>query len=186
MAAFIIMSTIKNNFIQRNNNKNTNSFFDAGKYIDEILANDKYAYIIPNSSLYNLAVKQYNTNIENTLIRPSVPSWFCGKINPATGELISTLTDEELRVIGGVSPTNANTQPPLSSLINLWPVDECLSTGLPGSTGYSTCESVDEIIDSTTDYNSSVDSYPHEPIFIKGDKRHFDDVVGDIISGNWW
>lgn len=173
------MSTVKNSFIIRSNNTDTKVFFDAIKYIDQLLITNPDVKIIPDSPLYQLAVSQYNGVIKNTLIRPNVPSWFCGVINPITGELDEALTDQELRVLGGVSGEVLPPAPAVPNPDGQWPDDKCLPRGTPGSIGYSKCDVGNEVVDSTSDYNSSVESYPHEPVYVKKDKIH-------DFDAKWW
>jgi len=132
------------NFIARNTiptENTTKGTIDAIKVIEYYLSLHPSNRVKPNSLLYDLAVKQYNENIRNTLIRPPVPSWFCGKINPETDELILELSDEELRASAGV--VSDVLTPNLSSEISTpsgYLADNCLYLGTPGSYDYSICE----------------------------------------------
>lgn len=133
------------NFVNRDNiatKANKSNKVDALKIIEYYLSLHPSNRVKPNSLLYSLAVKQYNENIQNTLIRPAIPSWFCGKINPTTNELELGLTDEELRASAGVVldpliPTLSGAPDTPSGYL----IDTCLENGTPGSYNYTLCDS---------------------------------------------
>lgn len=127
-------------FIIRNNPQiNSKISIDVLNLIDYIIRLDANNRIIPNSLLYNLAVKQYNETITNTSTRPPVPEWFCGKIDEQSGLLLVD-SDENIRASTGVSTSTTTTFIAPSNVSTQYPVDSCLSNGTPGSFGYSQCE----------------------------------------------
>ena len=125
----------------KNSNNIKASSIDAIKLIDYVLSLDKNNRIVVNSQLYKMASDQYNESVRNTLIRPDIPTWFCGKIEPTTGFLL--MTDTDIRIQAGISSSPI----PVSALnIDLsgataYSPDKCLSAGTPGSPGYSNCVS---------------------------------------------
>jgi len=134
----------KINFVNRDqlikNNENPKKV-DAQKIIDYFLSLHRMNRLIVGSPLYNLAVSQYNENIKNTLVRPPVPQWFCGKVNIVTGDLLVTPSDEQTRATSGLVLDPANpAPPPTPNIQGQYNVDECLEIGLPGSTDYATCK----------------------------------------------
>jgi len=134
---------IKPTFITRQNTRTNNpSTFDAAKIIKYYLALHPSNRLIVNSPLYLAAVEQYNQQIKNTLIRPPIPDWFCGKINPTTNELIPLPTDQEQRAANGVLNDNPITTTPIPPQDpKNYLQDSCLSTGTPGSAEYLRCNS---------------------------------------------
>jgi hypothetical protein len=151
---------LKPTFINRQNSLQNRQPFDALKIINRFLALHPSNRIIVNSPLYLAAVKQYNTNIQNTLIRPPIPSWFCGKIDSSTNQLITSPTDAEQRVSSGV--TTAGTpniaQTPFQQQ-NFYTPDACLEVGTPGSTGYVSCQS-SNLLDEDDRATSGIDWQP--------------------------
>lgn len=128
-------------FINRNIVKiQTGSTVNADALIKYFLSLHPNNKLIIGSPLYNLAVKQYNKKIKNTLVRPPVPSWFCGKVNSDTNELLLNNDDATLRANAGYSDTNVNN---ISNIqINSrtgYPIDKCLEQGTPGSIEYTKC-----------------------------------------------
>lgn len=113
---------------------------DAAKILEHYLSLHLLNTVNTSSLLYNSAVRQYNTNVKNTTIRPTIPSWFCGKVNPTTDELITPPTDEVLRASSGfvLDPT-VDTEPVILSPSTGYAVDGCLYYGTPGSHGYTLC-----------------------------------------------
>lgn len=129
-------------FIIRNHqsaSKNINNV-DYLDIIEKTLSASAFNRIITNSPLYLLAVSQYNTKIINTLDRPPIPKWFCGKVETSTGNLIPTYDDTALRAANALITTipSSVTYTPLVDTITYDP-DKCLSGGVPGSAGYSYC-----------------------------------------------
>jgi hypothetical protein len=132
--------TTKMTFVDRRQEKDTQSnIVDAQKIIDYFLSLDPNNRIIPNSPLYNVAVKQYNDNVKTTTVRPPVPNWFCGKVDAATGELLTSKDDEEMRASGGYSSTVINPYDTTAIILSAYDPDGCLENGTPGSFGYSKC-----------------------------------------------
>jgi hypothetical protein len=131
------------NFVNRSNIATTNNKsqqVDAIKIIEYFSSLHPLNRVKPNSLLYETAVNQYNQNIKNTLIRPTVPSWFCGKINPETGDLINNPSDESLRATAGVVLDPLTLQPTISGdTLSGYVVDTCLILGTPGSYDYTKC-----------------------------------------------
>lgn len=132
---------IKPTFVNRQINKqNKAQPFDAVKLINYFLSLHPLNKLIVNSPLYLAAVKQYNSQIKNTLIRPPIPAWFCGKINQQTNELIPTPTDREQRAVAGVVKDNPYVAPvTIPQDPKLYIQDMCLQIGTPGSAAYLTC-----------------------------------------------
>jgi len=131
----------KPSFIIRNTDKSNNTtLFDALKVIDYYLSLHPSNTLIPNSPLYQAAIKQYNSNIKNTMIRPEIPSWFCGKINPETNELIALPSDDLLRTSAGfIADPTQEVEPYLLSPSSGYVIDNCLYWGTPGSYEYTLC-----------------------------------------------
>lgn len=131
------------NFVNRSNiatSNNKSNKVDAAKLIEHFLSLHPSNRVKPNSLLYDLAVRQYNENIKNTLVRPDVPKWFCGKVNPATNELINIPSDQELRASAGVVSDPLTLQLPSSAFdANGYLIDNCLYLGTPGSYDYTQC-----------------------------------------------
>jgi hypothetical protein len=126
-----------NNFIVRQNNQvEPASNTDALKIIDFILSLNDSIKIDPDSLLYSVAVEQYNQVIKNTLERPPVPDWFCGKVEADTGELLLNLNDTELRSINGFNTLSAETTAPVVYISGGYAIDKQLKYGTPGSPGY--------------------------------------------------
>lgn len=129
-------------FINRSIDKETDLALqpDPLEIINYLLSLHRLNKVNPDSLLYKAAVKTYNTNIKNKTIRPSVPSWFCGNVNPETNELILNLSDQELRASAGyvIDPLNPNVDIMIPSLSG-YSGDSCLEKGRPGSHGYSQC-----------------------------------------------
>lgn len=93
--------------------------------------------LIPNSPLYIDAVNQYNTTIKNTLQRPPIPTWFCGKINNSTNELIITPPDADDRAANAVTTDLPSRLPALAPKNpKKYNSDACLQYGTPGSAPY--------------------------------------------------
>jgi hypothetical protein len=126
-------------FINRNINKNPKQIIpDVNAIINHYLSLHPLNRLRPNSVLYNEAIKQYNTNIQKTLKRPAIPSWFCGKINPKTNQLFIGPTDFDQRVSSGVVKDNPRIIPPISPQSGgKYNIDECLAVGTPGSDQYA-------------------------------------------------
>jgi len=128
-----------NFFTRTHNNADNPEEFDALKVIEHVLSLHPNNRLRTSSLLYKLAVQQYNTTIKNTLERPPIPKWFCGKIDTETGFLIDT-DDATIRSNALLSEPLA---PPSLSATAInplrYPQDKCLIRGTPGSYGYSTC-----------------------------------------------
>ena len=132
-----------NSFISRVKPDNTNpEKVDYIKLIDEVLGASEFNRLIQDSPVYLLAIQQYNDQVKkNTLVRKQVPNWFCGRIEPATGILITDYTDQELRTINGYSTTIlAPVSATQSTLVISYKDDACLKSGTPGSDGYAICD----------------------------------------------
>ena len=134
-----------NNFVVRTNpevsEKNGIASMDYGKFISTILATNSNLVLNPNSQLAKVAVDQYNTKVKQTptLIRPPIPSWFCGYQNTETGQLY--LSEYELETARNRIVT-ASASLPLSAVTAVqvrYDADRCLSRGIPGSYSYSFC-----------------------------------------------
>jgi hypothetical protein len=135
------MNTIT--FLPRNHkssNNNSSNSTDALRLIEYILGLDKDNRIVPNGKLYKLATRQYNESVRNSLIRPSIPTWFCGKIDDDTGLLSTTETDVQLREQSGVSTPETVATSDITGDVKPYPLDTCLPKGTPGSPGYSDCK----------------------------------------------
>ena len=160
--------TTKPTFVNRENtdNRHHNRIgpFDAQKTIDYYLSLHPRNYLIPNSPLYLAAVSQYNKLVRITKVRPAVPTWFCGAINPETGILIATSIDNELRATTGFTLTSLASASTLASSTSGYASDLCLaqSSAPPGSIKYIQCtfslgNSGDEdIIVSGVDWSESI------------------------------
>jgi len=113
---------------------------DAMKILEHYAALNPNNKINTNSQLYKIAVKQYNSGLKNSSTRPAIPTWFCGKIDGATGELIVLTDDAEIRASKGFSTAiNDPSVSPLTPLTGAYAVDNCLNKGTPGSYEYSQC-----------------------------------------------
>lgn len=129
-------------FVVRNNGKLTKTKkVDAIKVIERFMALHPKNIVKINSVLYNLAVKQYNTTVQNTSIRPTIPLWFCGKVDAVTGELIPTTNDVLARVTKGYSTVEGVLVPDAPVVeLGQYIGDECLIFGTPGSIEYAQCQ----------------------------------------------
>lgn len=136
-----------NFFIRTHNNQDNPRAFDAIKVIEHVLSLRPDTKIKTSSLLYKLAVDQYNTTIKNTLTRPPIPQWFCGKIDVETGMLIDT-DDTTRRVTSQASLPEAPIIPSATVItLSAYPTDKCLEYGTPGSIGYAKCNLGKEDID---------------------------------------
>ena len=132
---------IQPTFVNRNiDNKNPTTNINAQALIDYFLSLHPSNKLIPNSPLYILATQQYNQSIPLTKIRPEIPNWVCGKIDPDSGEIIISPINELLRTSSGfvVDPLDPTT------FVEILPItgyakDNCLNVGTPGSYGYTKC-----------------------------------------------
>jgi len=96
-------------FVNRNDHNSQNiDIPDPDNIINYFRSLHPSNAIVSDSLLYQSAIDKYNKEIIFSQTRPNVPTWFCGKINPETGELI--LSDDELRIISdNASPTVVST-----------------------------------------------------------------------------
>jgi hypothetical protein len=138
---------IKPKFINRKNDTKAKAVpFNAQAVIKYFLALHPNNRLIPNSPLYLEAVKQYNTNVKKTMVRPAIPNWFCGKVNSTTNELVPTIPDNILRAASGVVRDIPPSIPEIvkQSITGYLP-DECLIYGTPGSVPYTLrCTNVED------------------------------------------
>lgn len=133
-----------NNFYKRTNeacDKNKSNDFIG--FIDNVINLFPNLKIKENSLLYKAAINQYNTESIKlpTIDRISIPSWFCGYIDPNTG-LLYTSNEEIIQTNSLLLQQNlaANI---LSGIPNsAYPIDKCLSAtaSQPGNLSYSNCE----------------------------------------------
>jgi len=154
------------NFVNRSNIATSNdksNKFDAIKIIEYYTTLHPLNRVSPSSPLYDLAVKQYNENVKNTLVRPAIPSWFCGKIDPDTNELINVPSDQDLRASAGFVLDPLAIQPStLTGITSGYAVDTCLYWGTPGSYEYNKLckEGIDaaEAAALVSDWSTSIES----------------------------
>jgi len=116
------------------------SVYDAIAIISYVKKINPRAKLIPYSRTYNIAVSQYNLNIKNTMNRPPVPDWFCGRIDPDTGLLVD---DSVLKDAGGAAFTGSFVGG-LSGLLgsSQYDWDDCVvnNGATPGSPLYVMCD----------------------------------------------
>ena len=180
-------------FIQRDidiNNKPR--VVDAQKLITYFLSLDRENVLIPNSPLYNLAVKQYNSTVKNKTTRPNVPEWFCGRVDPVTNELAPRVDDITTRASAGFTlDPIIDTDQQDGAEIARYPNDECLNLGLPGSYDYAQCSdslSLEVLETSGVDWIASIaikrEEEIAEPIEFTGGgtSDSFWDEVGDFFG----
>lgn len=109
-------------------------------FIDDLLAANPGNTLSKTGVLYRLGMQQYNANLKMSMVRPTVPSWFCGKINATTGELFEPSSSN---VNPGsdamISSSLAGATSGLALSATNFAVDKCLENGLPGSPGYALC-----------------------------------------------
>ncbi len=116
------------------------SVYDALAIISYVKKINPKAKLIPYSRTYNIAVLQYNLNIKNTMSRPPVPDWFCGRVDPDTGLLVD---DSVLKDAGGAAFTGGligGLSGFSGSLQYEW--DDCVvkNGATPGSPAYVMCD----------------------------------------------
>ena len=121
--------------------KSSIGLMDYNTFISKILTANPNLALNPNSQLAKAAVDQYNTKVKQTptLIRPPIPSWFCGYQNTETGQLY--LSEYEINT-NRVKTITSSTSLPLSAVTAIqvrYESDRCLGQGTPGSYSYSFC-----------------------------------------------
>ena len=134
-----------NNFVIRINPeeqvKNTLGSMDYNKFISTILAANPNLALNPNSKLAKAAVDQYNTKVKQTptLIRPPIPSWFCGYQNTETGQLYLSEYEIETSKIRNITTSTSVALTAITAVQVRYEADRCLGQGTPGSYSYSFC-----------------------------------------------
>jgi hypothetical protein len=186
----------KTTFVNRSTNvpQKVQNSIDALKIIEYVLSLSPYNRIIPNSTLYNMAVKQYNNIVaQNTLERPQIPAWFCGKIDETNGLLLEIEPDATLRLSTGVIQTPTTITPEVSGAVLTYPPDECLAVGTPGSSPYAKCQESQEEDTNVGDinwadsvYSSSTPTIPTTPIDSrKAPKWHVEDNLNSFLRNTF-
>lgn len=105
--------------------------------------------IKPNSLLHKLSVEQYNEQALK-MDRPQIPAWFCGYINPTTGEILENPTDDQLRNDSGFIQIQSKSTIVESISGKGYIKDACLTRGTPGSVEYSKCGRGDDAFTSNS------------------------------------
>ena len=158
------MTFIPPTFVDRTTNPNappdeTNKTPDALQIANYYTSLHPDNILDPESILYKLAVRDYNRKV-NSSTRPPIPRWYCGFVNPDTGELSLNLTDAQKRASAGLVTDPIESQLVFQSITEgQYEEDPCLENGPYGSYPYTQCasESDDATIETDgIDYGSSM------------------------------
>lgn len=190
----------KMQFITRTNEiKNKATAINAQNIIDYFVSLHPDNKLIAGSPLYRVAVQQYNDSIQATTIRPPVPTWFCGKVDPVTGELSQEVDDAAQRASAGfVSELPTTPIPTGAATPSNYVIDTCLQYGTPGSSGYAQCKSTltdDTLEMSGIDWSSSMlndnvrigTEKSAEEVAAENENQHRDNAWEEFLHiVKWW
>ena len=113
----------------------------ATAFISNILNTVPSLELVSDSSLAKVAIKQYNEKLETkaTLVRPPIPSWFCGYQDTESGQLYLSDFELDSARIKTINNTITLTVETTALSTVRYDADKCLSLGTPGSYWYSRC-----------------------------------------------
>lgn len=111
-------------------------------FISSILTTVPTLTLKDTSNLAAVAVDQYNKKVKTTatLVRPPIPSWFCGYQDTESGQLYLSEFEIDSNRIKNINSSVTLTAGIFAASSVRYESDKCLALGIPGSYWYSFCE----------------------------------------------
>jgi hypothetical protein len=139
-----------------------NNTTDFVKIIDDALAADPLNRVDPNSQLFEFALQQFSNDFKISKVRPEIPEFFCGYIDPDTGDILEVRSrSTDPNIPGSVVSEPIDVETLAAQLPDFFKFknDDCLYGGRPGSYGYMLCDQgADDpsLVGSGIDWNGAI------------------------------